>query len=89
MTAEQRRQARLNDELERRRKATPIIDGPMAMTFKRARLALDDAMHAGDLTYAARILSEAAWGLVRDDRVWTRVRPPLGRHARPEIEEAA
>ena len=43
-----------------------------------ARQAITDAEHAGDPAYAARVLSEAAWELVRYDRLWTAVRPPLG-----------
>lgn len=52
--------------------------GPTAHIFQRARQALDDAQHAGDPAFAARILSEAAWACVNEDWKWTRVRPPLG-----------
>ena len=60
-------------------KWTRPTPSPTAHIWERARLAISDAQHAGDPAYAARVLSEAAWACVRYERLWTEVRPPLGR----------
>lgn len=56
--------------------------GPTAAIFHRARMAIDDAMHAGDPVLASRILAETAWELRRHEDVWGRDRPSLGVHRR-------
>ncbi len=52
--------------------------GPTATIFQRARQAIDDAQHAGDPAWAARILMHTAAMCARHDRAWCMERPALG-----------
>ncbi len=66
-------------------KWTRPTPGPTARIFHQARLALGDAQHAGDTTYAALVLHEAARALTAYEDFWTRQRPALGVRAQADI----